>query len=435
MRDSIRSSVRRLFGAVVIPTMSGCSLSIRWHGSAEQFSATSESAESGRLQPVDKPRQVRVQLTQRFLDDRHHAQRIRARDLPADPGARTRSAASRSVGRSGGASTCWASPRRIGLVLAAGLLIAGCRGGPGEADGRDDTAVTAAELRLRAPREARPSDSGQAAQARAAFWDAFTGQRYEAIPGLLRQLTAAFLENPRDPETALILAHAHLWRTAERARLEMRDPMIVDHLVLAEHYFEEAYRLNPDDHRIIGWLGSVRYPMGAARQDESLAAEGALLLAEGVRRYPQFNHFTTAFSYAGLPADDPRFRDALDQLWRNVDVCSGIRHEAGSEQLGLYERAAASDLACANSEKAPHNFEGFVLNLGDMLVKSGRADEAVAVYQRARLSPTYAAWPYRGLLEERIANAPEAASRALQRQVVPMMVGSAYACSACHARR
>jgi tetratricopeptide (TPR) repeat protein len=289
-------------------------------------------------------------------------------------------------------------------------------------------------LRLRAPRDARPAASEAALRARAAFWDAFYAERYDAIPGLLRQLGAAVLENPRDAETVLLLAHTHLWKVAERARVEVRDPTITDHLVLAEHYFEEAYRLNPDDHRIIGWLGSVRVPLGAIRQDPVLAAEGARLLLEGVHRYPQFNLFTAAFSRAGLPADNPLFRDALDQLWRNVDVCSGVR-DGDVAAARTYELALRADRSCANSSKAPHNFEGFVLNLGDMLVKAGRPDDAVSAYARARLAPTYAAWPYSDLLEERIRNAADAARRAREGQPVPMMSGSAYSCAACHTRR
>jgi hypothetical protein len=291
-----------------------------------------------------------------------------------------------------------------------------------------------AELRLRAPRDANVAASEGALRARAAFRDAFYAERYDALPGLLRQLTATVLENPRDAETMLLLGHAHLWKVAERARVEGRDPTITDHLVLAEHYFEEAFRLNPDDHRIIGWLGSVRVSLGAIRQDPVLAAEGERLLEEGMRRYPQFNLFTAAFTHAGLPADSPGFRNALDQLWRNVDACSGVR-DSDVAAARTYELALRADRSCANSSKVPHNFEGFILNLGDMLVRAGRPDEAVSAYARARLAPAYDAWPYRDLLEERILNAPDAARRAREGQRSPMMAGSAYTCAACHARR
>ena len=291
-----------------------------------------------------------------------------------------------------------------------------------------------ADLRLRAPRAANPAASESAVRARAAFWEAFYAEQYKAIPGLLRQLSAALLENPGDAETALLLGHTHLWKVAERVRVEGRDPLIPDHLVLAEHYFEEAYRLNPQDHRIIGWLGSVRMSLGNVRKDPVLAAEGERLLEEGVHRYAQFNLFTAAFTHAGLPPESTGFRNAVDQLWRNIEMCSGVVHgDAAAAQT--YERALKADRSCANSTKVPHNFEGFILNLGDMLVRANRPQEAVAVYERARLAPSYESWPYRAVLEERIQKAPESARLMGEGQRSPMMAGSAYTCAACHATK
>jgi hypothetical protein len=48
--------------------------------------------------------------------------------------------------------------------------------------------------------------------------------------------------------------------------------------------------------------------------------------------------------------------------------------------------------ACWNSWIAPHNFEGFFLNMGDMLVKVGDWRTAQKIYANAKLSPDYANW-------------------------------------------
>ena len=312
---------------------------------------------------------------------------------------------------------------------------------PAGAEGPKDKAIppttaVSSDLHLRAPRPAQAQASPSAARAHGVFWEAFYGERYEAIPDVLRQLTIAYLENPRDAQTALLLGHTHLWKAAERAREEKRDPTMIDHVVLAEHYFEHAHRLAPDDHRILGWLGSVRLPLGAARADDALRAEGDRLLREAVRRHPRFNHFTAAFVRASLPVDDPRFQEALEQMWKNIDACSGSRPNAeeGGE-LNAYELAQRADPVCANTEKAPHNFEGFILTLGDMLVKAGKPEEAIAAYERARLSPTYDAWPYRAVLESRKESAPETARRVSGGEPAPMVPGSAYSCVVCHAKR
>ena len=87
-----------------------------------------------------------------------------------------------------------------------------------------------------------------------------------------------------------------------------------------------------------------------------------------------------------------------------------------------------------NSWIAPHNFEGFFLNMGDMLVKAGDWATAQKIYANAKLSSTYAGWKYRAVLESRIeqAQANVAAFNAPARGQGPgdavMMVQSRFAC-------
>jgi hypothetical protein len=91
---------------------------------------------------------------------------------------------------------------------------------------------------------------------------------------------------------------------------------------------------------------------------------------------------------------------------------------------------------CWNSWIAPHNFEGFFLNFGDMLVKAGQPETAVVMYRNARLAREFPTWPYRAVLEARIANAAanvEPFRRADSPPGAPaLMVRSAFACMACH---
>ena len=91
---------------------------------------------------------------------------------------------------------------------------------------------------------------------------------------------------------------------------------------------------------------------------------------------------------------------------------------------------------CWNSWIAPHNFEGFFLHFGDMLVKAGEPARAVVMYGNARLSRDFVSWPYRSVLEARIVDA--ARNVAVFREKEPpaeaprMMVRSSYACMGCH---
>jgi hypothetical protein len=91
---------------------------------------------------------------------------------------------------------------------------------------------------------------------------------------------------------------------------------------------------------------------------------------------------------------------------------------------------------CWNSWIAPHNFEGFFLNFGDMLVKAGQPETAVIMYRNARLARESGTWPYRAVLEERIVSAAANVEAFRKSDPAPgastLMVRSPFACTACH---
>lgn len=61
-----------------------------------------------------------------------------------------------------------------------------------------------------APEKApRVSDTALARRAVDTFWDSFQDARYDRIHEVQLQLTAAYLETPRDATLALLLAHTH----------------------------------------------------------------------------------------------------------------------------------------------------------------------------------------------------------------------------------
>jgi hypothetical protein len=76
--------------------------------------------------------------------------------------------------------------------------------------------------------------------------------------------------------------------------------------------------------------------------------------------------------------------------------------------------------------------------MGDMLVKAGDWETARKIYSDAKLSPTYAEWQYREVLEDRIRDAPDnvaafnAPADATNRGDKQIMVATAFACMACH---
>ena len=95
--------------------------------------------------------------------------------------------------------------------------------------------------------------------------------------------------------------------------------------------------------------------------------------------------------------------------------------------------------ACWNGWIAPHNFEGFFMNFGDMLVKKGDWGAGIEMYNAAKLSDNYDEWPYKDVLDERIQNAmgnvknfnePVDERRLFSQKVI--MFNSKMACMSCH---
>lgn len=293
-------------------------------------------------------------------------------------------------------------------------------------------------VRFAPEKTAQRSETALAQKAKQTFWDNLHAGRYDQLPEGLYLLTAAYLETPRDPQIALLLAHAHLWKVSERFREPEQSPRITDHLILAEKYFAEARRLHPEDHRILGWLGGVKLALGRIHQDERLTREGYFMLQDAIRLFPEFNYFSAGYVMSGLPTDDERFQEGVEDMWKTLDVCAGetiARRNPDYSRFMALETTTGPKRVCWNSRIAPHNFESFFLNMGDMLVKNGEVDTAKKIYQIAKLSKDYPSWKYRSILEERIVKAEERAHRFKETDPgkhPEIMFGSSYACMACH---
>jgi hypothetical protein len=273
------------------------------------------------------------------------------------------------------------------------------------------------------------------------FWKTLHGGDYEGIPRALEAVKGAYLQTPGDAVTAAHVGFLHVWRLAERARLETQSPAVTDDAMLARRYFAEAFALNPSEARYQGFLATTMLAEGSIHQDEKLKRRGYYALLDSVSAWPEFNLFTAGYVLSSQPADTARFKDAMQWQWRTLDLCSGTtvnRHEPGFVNYMHLETQQGAKRVCWNSWIAPHNFEGFFLNMGDMLVKSGDWQTAQKVYAKARLSVTYATWKFRATLETRIADAQAnvAAFNAPSRGKVPgdavMMGQSRFACMGCH---
>jgi hypothetical protein len=294
-------------------------------------------------------------------------------------------------------------------------------------------------------KQAKKDDSPAAREAEAAFWTALHGGRYEDIGTVLEKMQAVYLQHPEDGRTAARLGFLHIWRLGESARLATVPATITDDMSLARRYFDEATKLAPNDPRFRGFLASTELGEGSIHHDEKLTRTGFFAMNDAVHAWPEFNLFTRGYVMSRLPWDSERYRDAVDDQWENLDVCVDAKVDRATADFSPYMRLDTKvgwKRACWDSWVAPHNLEGFFLNMGDMIVTAGDPKTARNVYAQAKLPASYAKWPYKDVLERRIAQADEnvalfraPAKRSAQSAAEKerrIMLETAFSCTGCH---
>jgi hypothetical protein len=293
-----------------------------------------------------------------------------------------------------------------------------------------------------APRkQAATTRTAAALKADESFWATLHGSAYEQIPQALEAQTAAYLANPTDAVSAAHVGWLHIWRVSERARLSAIPATLTDDAVVSRRYFQEAVALDPTDARYLGFLAAATLAEGNINQDERLTRRGYFMMLDAIKAWPEFNLFTAGYVMSTQPAGSERFNQALQWQWQTLDVCVGETVDRRTADYAKYmtlETREGKKRVCWNSQIAPHNLEGFFLNMGDMLVKAGDWQTARKIYGDAKLSPTYSQWQYREILEARIHDAPDnvaafsAPVDAAYHGDKQMMVATAFACMACH---
>ena len=289
-------------------------------------------------------------------------------------------------------------------------------------------------------KSARAARTDLAERADALFWKTFHNADYDGIPKALEAVKGAYLQTPDDPVTAAHVGFLHVWRIAERARLGAIAPSITDDSALARRYFSEAVALHPSESRYQGFLATTMLAEANIHKDEKLKRRGYYAMLDAVEAWPEFNLFTAGYVFSNQPPDSPQFKQGLAMQWRTLDLCSGTAVDRRNPDFSGFmklETQTGPQRVCWNSWIAPHNFEGFFLNMGDMLVKAGDWATAQKVYANARLSSTYGTWKHRAVLESRIeqAQANVAAFNAPPGKAAGdavMMVQSRFACMGCH---
>jgi hypothetical protein len=282
-----------------------------------------------------------------------------------------------------------------------------------------------------------PADPALEYAAVTAIRNAFRDNDYGAYNTLAKDIDAAAKSHPDDPTIARYAAVLRLWRLTEASRdpkLGLLDLAPV--LIEAEGRFDTARRLAPSDGRLVGWSAALTLRSGQQLGLAMQVATGKQELADSVATYPAFNSFVQGAALAALPRSDPDFALAPEKMLATLKSC-GVELDPQNPVFPADAPTPAGGV-CGNSSYVPHNLEGLFLNLGDALVKAGKPAIAKIAYQNARSRPSFESWPYRSLLEQRIANADANAASYQDSDAsndFKMPIEDGYFCVGCHATK
>jgi hypothetical protein len=177
-------------------------------------------------------------------------------------------------------------------------------------------------------------------------------------------------------------------------------------------------------------------------RDEADLRKGYFLMKDAISAWPEFNLFTGGYVMSHLPWDGSLYEEALEWQWQTLELCSDGQFDRKNPDFRPFlklDTKTGKKRVCWNSTIAPHNFEGFFLNMGDMLVKKGDTKAAVKIYEQAKLSKDYASWPYKKELDDRIKNAEKNVNSFRIKvpgdempKTTQMMFNTEFNCMGCH---
>jgi hypothetical protein len=301
-------------------------------------------------------------------------------------------------------------------------------------------------------RDKRPSkvETSEAAFANEFMWEQFHRGNYDSIPSVLEKLNKAYQLDPNDAKVTAHLGYIYLWAFSERIRKNSQD-RILENIFLSNRFFKEAIILNPKDARLYGFQSAVQMCEGALTNNLELLAQSYFGSLKAIRKWPAFNKFALGYVESQLDTGSRMYKQGLNYQWEIVKECAEekltkekIMEEPLKVFAHLYKEIDSSKdaeikRACGNSWIAPHNWEGFFLNFGDMLVKAGKLEEARVIYSAVKISPSYADWIYKDIIDARIEemNLNVQAFNKKQNLIeLPgkrqMMINSEISCAGCH---
>jgi hypothetical protein len=282
------------------------------------------------------------------------------------------------------------------------------------------------------------------------MWDNLHLGNYDSISLIIQKLNSALEKAPDDSTLNTHLGFIYLWKFCERNRDEP-DTTIFQNIYKSSYFFRKAIGLNPNDSRLYSLEAATEMCAGEIQKNNRQRIKGYWKAMQAVPKWPQFNRFSLGAIEALLNKNSFRFRQGLRYQWITMDECS-CKKLTKKEILEHPEKVIPELIdeisnspnqkikrACWNTWIAPHNFEGYLLNFGDMLVKKGMLTEALKIYSAIKLSPSYNDWPYSSVLDDRINNIKtneiqfnKPLQLIIPRNASQIFINSGISCVGCH---
>jgi hypothetical protein len=245
------------------------------------------------------------------------------------------------------------------------------------------------------------------------FWSVYHGNDYGAISEVQAELQAALNRDPENATLYALLGATHFWHIGEYTRDPKPDLSVLQKdMPTAVQLFQKALDLDYNGRHVIGYVNDDHLPgylgittvhAGQMSNIRSIIAQGDQMLDYAVYQFPEFNNFNRWAAHNTDAKDSDMYKKALDSLWQGLDACAGTVIDRRNPDMRPYlhlQTAVGRKKACwSEGDLAPHSLEGYMLNLGNGLVKAGDIDAARIIYANAKYAKNYTAWPYRQVLE------------------------------------
>jgi hypothetical protein len=287
-------------------------------------------------------------------------------------------------------------------------------------------------------------DSDEEASLEKNFFNAFLSYQHASIEPLKERFKEYLKRHPKSAYALGRLAFLNLWQWQERYYFNPVPGDLPRTVSECFKYFRESFEVAPLNMAFRGFGGNCMMLTASLSQNDALMIEANKIALQAIRGLPEYSLFSLSYTFIQAPAESKRFKVGSEMVFRLLDICYGRYVDRENPDIRSFIGESAKidtpyHYYCRNTFMTPHTMEGWLLTLGDVLVKAGRLKAAAVMYENVRASPGFAKWPFKFMVDDRLANL-EKYSREFNLPIdmlsapdhATMAATGQYSCSLCH---